>query len=300
MNIHLRMRPELLQIDSAFESSGCARNPQIHRRLLSVRTFHQEYPRPKSIVNPRARPRPPTKVLLDQQIPHNLRFSRHSFPYPEKKFPARIRLDDEPYSSRIERFGAFIFKNHTLPLQKICTNSQIHLVKSSYKKRTNSAEISLTLEFLFRILASVSLGGNSWRSKNSSHLNRREVRPRATIRPSGLISFDAASVETFGLDSASYAVLFFDKTRKIVGVQITVNEKDDGALKLSRRRRSVSLKAPQFFDLYGLSFDEAQRFDVGRDPSSKMLTISLKNIKRRRGRRPKKAEISGLPQTVPT
>jgi hypothetical protein len=114
------------------------------------------------------------------------------------------------------------------------------------------------------------------------------VRPRATIRPSGLISFDAASVETFGLDSASYAVLFFDKTRKIVGIQITGNVKDDGALKLSRRRRSVSLKAPQFFDSYGLSFDEAQRFDVGRDSSSKLLTISLKNVKRRRGRRPKK------------
>lgn len=114
------------------------------------------------------------------------------------------------------------------------------------------------------------------------------VRPRATIRPSGLISFDAASVEAFGLDSASFAVLFFDKTRKIVGIQITDNEKDDGALKLSKRRRSVSLKAPQFFDLYGLSFEEAQRFDVGQDPSTKMLTISLKNIKRRRGRRPKK------------
>ena len=114
------------------------------------------------------------------------------------------------------------------------------------------------------------------------------VRPRATIRPSGLISFDAASVESFGLDSATYAVLFFDKTRKMVGVQITKNAGDDGALKLSRRRRSVSLKAPQFFDLYGLSFEEAQRFDVGMDPNSKMLTINLKNVKRRRGRRPKK------------
>ena len=29
-----------------------------------------------------------------------------------------------------------------------------------------------------------------------------------------LISFDAATVETFGLDTASYAVLYFDKTRK--------------------------------------------------------------------------------------
>ena len=114
------------------------------------------------------------------------------------------------------------------------------------------------------------------------------VRPRATIRPSGLISFDAASVEAFDLHSVSYAVLFFDKTRKIVGIQITEKPDDDGALKLSRRRRSVSLKAPQFFDLYGLSFEEAQRFDVGHDSTSGMLTISLKNIPRRRGRRPKK------------
>lgn len=114
------------------------------------------------------------------------------------------------------------------------------------------------------------------------------VRPRATIRPSGLISFDAASVEAFGLDSASYAILYFDKNRKLVGVEITNNKRDDGALRLSKRRKSVSLKAPQFFDLYGLTFEEAQRFDVGHDPSSNMLTISLKNVKRRRGRRPKK------------
>jgi hypothetical protein len=114
------------------------------------------------------------------------------------------------------------------------------------------------------------------------------VRPRATIRPSGLISFDAASVESFGLHSASFAVLYFDKTRKMVGIQITDNENDDGALRLSRRRRSVSVKAPQFFDLYGISFEEAQRFDVGQDPATKILTISLKNVPRRRGRRPKK------------
>ena len=114
------------------------------------------------------------------------------------------------------------------------------------------------------------------------------VRPRATIRPSGLIYFDAASGESFGLHSASFAVLYFDKTRKMVGIQITKNEGDDGALRLSRRRRSVSVKAPQFFDLYGISFEEAQRFDVGQDPATKILTISLKNVPRRRGRRPKK------------
>jgi len=115
------------------------------------------------------------------------------------------------------------------------------------------------------------------------------VRPRATIRPSGLISFDGAAVQAFGLQSAAHVVLFFDKNKKAVGVKTTDNADEEGALKLSRRRRSVSLKAPQFFERYGLTFGESQRFDVRQDPDSGMLIISMKSVQRRRGRRPKTA-----------
>ena len=114
------------------------------------------------------------------------------------------------------------------------------------------------------------------------------TRPRATIRPSGLISFDAASVAAFGLDSAKYAVLFFDKTRKIIGVKISNNATEEGSLPLSRRRRSVSLKSPQFFHQYGLPVDESQRMEVTRESVDSMLMINVKDVKRRRGRRPKK------------
>jgi hypothetical protein len=115
------------------------------------------------------------------------------------------------------------------------------------------------------------------------------TRPRATIRPSGLISFDAAAVEAFELEKATHAVLFFDKTRKLIGIQLSKSDKETGAFPLSRRRRSVSLKAPHFFSQYGLAFEESQRFDVDEDPANKMLTISMKNVQRRRGRRPKKS-----------
>jgi hypothetical protein len=114
------------------------------------------------------------------------------------------------------------------------------------------------------------------------------TRPRATIRPSGLISFDAASVTAFGLDSAKFAVLFFDKTRKMIGVKITRTDKEEGTLPMSRRRRSVSLKSPQFFHQYGLTVEESQRFEVSRDPDDGMLLISVRDVQRRRGRRPKK------------
>lgn len=115
------------------------------------------------------------------------------------------------------------------------------------------------------------------------------TRPRATIRPSGLISFDAASVAAFSLESAKFAILFFDKTRKIIGVKVSTKNDEEGSLQMSRRRRSVSLKSPQFFHQYGLTVDESQRFEVTLDPADGMLLISVKDVKRRRGRRPKKA-----------
>jgi hypothetical protein len=115
------------------------------------------------------------------------------------------------------------------------------------------------------------------------------TRPRATIRPSGLISFDAASVAAFGLEKAKFAILFFDKTRKIIGVKLSNSADEEGVLQLSRRRRSVSLKSPQFFHQYGLSIDDSQRFEVSRDQSDGLLLINVKDVKRRRGRRPKKA-----------
>ncbi len=114
-----------------------------------------------------------------------------------------------------------------------------------------------------------------------------KTKPKATIRPTGLISFDASAVEAFNLQHAKHAVLFFDKTRKVVGIQMTKDPKDEGAIPITFRRRSASVKAPHFFERYALSFSESQRFDVGYDGDNGMLTISMKSVRRRRGRRPK-------------
>jgi hypothetical protein len=153
--------------------------------------------------------------------------------------------------------------------------------------QTHDEKLSLTVECFLSILA-VIVG--RWIMAFERYVPPRTAgaRPRATIRPSGLISFDATSVEVFELDKATHAVLFFDKTRKLLGIHMTSNQKEPGAFKLSRRRRSVSLKAPQFFSQYGLTIDEAQRFDVSEDKANKMLTINVKTVQRRRGRRPRK------------
>ena len=93
----------------------------------------------------------------------------------------------------------------------------------------------------------------------------------------------------FDIPSRSLSNVKFNKTRKIIGVKISNNADEEGVLQLSRRRRSVSLKSPQFFHQYGLSVEESQRFEVTRDQADDMLFINVKDVKRRRGRRPKKA-----------
>jgi hypothetical protein len=110
------------------------------------------------------------------------------------------------------------------------------------------------------------------------------VRPRVAIRPTGLISFDATAVESFGLESATAALLYFDRARKMIGIQVAKSADEEGAYRLSRRRGSVSLKAPEFFERFGLAFAQTQQFDVGHDKAKGMLTISVKGVQRRRGR----------------
>jgi len=111
--------------------------------------------------------------------------------------------------------------------------------------------------------------------------------PKATIRPSGLISFDADAVKSFDLKDASHLVLFFDPKRKLIGVKNVADSKTEGATPVTRRRRSLSVKCPEFFNTYGLIIDESKRYEVKQDDRAGLMTIDVSDIRRRRGRRPK-------------
>lgn len=110
------------------------------------------------------------------------------------------------------------------------------------------------------------------------------ARPKATIRPTGLISFDARSVESFGLFEATHAVLYFDRAKKRIGVKITTDGEEEGAIPLSRRRRSVSLKAPGLLDKFSLKLDGPKRLDASFDEKENKIVIDLASIRRRPGR----------------
>ncbi len=114
-----------------------------------------------------------------------------------------------------------------------------------------------------------------------------QAKPKVSIRPSGLISFDATAVEAFGLSKATHAVVFFDKTKKLVGIKPTRDASEEGAVPLNRRRRSMSLRIPSFFEQYAISLSQPQRFNASWDEASGLVIVNLKSVHRKRGRRPK-------------
>ncbi len=114
-----------------------------------------------------------------------------------------------------------------------------------------------------------------------------EAKPKVSIRPSGLISFDATAVEAFGLSKATHAVVFFDKTRKLVGIKPTTDASEEGAVPLTRRRRSMSLRVPSFFEQYAINLTQPQRFNATWDEANGLVVINLKSVRRKRGRRPR-------------
>ncbi len=114
----------------------------------------------------------------------------------------------------------------------------------------------------------------------------RKAKPdQVSIKRAGTIAFDTALAGAFGLTKVSHAILFFDPGRKLIGVKPTRNPKDEGAMKLTHRKRVTSLRARAFFETYGIRIDRVARYPVKREKDSGMAVISLGDLKRRRGPR---------------
>ncbi len=115
-------------------------------------------------------------------------------------------------------------------------------------------------------------------------------RPRTTqvsIKRAGTISFDRSAAIAFRLDRASHATLHFDAGHKLIGVKPAAAG-EEGALRLSHRKRVSSLRAKAFFEFYGIELTVTRRYAITIDKDTGLAVIPLGSVKRRRGPRPKK------------
>ncbi len=113
----------------------------------------------------------------------------------------------------------------------------------------------------------------------------RKREPRALIRPTGLISLALEDLTNAGIEPGTGAVLYFDRRRKLIGVEFVKDAEVEGAIRISRRRGTVGVKSPDFFEEFRLKLDAPKRCPVSFDPKRRMALVDASDIPRQRGRR---------------
>lgn len=104
--------------------------------------------------------------------------------------------------------------------------------------------------------------------------------PKVSIWSRGQIGFNQGAVTYYKIDKDkySYAVLYYDEDRNMIGIELTNDSAAEGATKLIfREGGGASFSAIPFLKTYGIDYSESQQFDVEYDNRSELFVVDLKS-----------------------
>lgn len=101
----------------------------------------------------------------------------------------------------------------------------------------------------------------------------RELAPKATIRKTGQISFNSAFIQKQNLNENKYAVLYYDKGKKKIGLQFTNDENEEGKLKIQKGKNFMTVSARAFLDFYEIPYTDTKKYEPAAEGS--MIVIKL-------------------------
>jgi len=104
----------------------------------------------------------------------------------------------------------------------------------------------------------------------------RGFKPRISIYGKGQVGFNQGATIAFGLAGLGYAVFYYDRESRKIGLSFTNNPEEEGAKKLKFRGTGASVSVKAFFDYYGISYEgKAKEYDVQYDSESGLYIIEL-------------------------
>jgi len=105
----------------------------------------------------------------------------------------------------------------------------------------------------------------------------RGYKPKVSVTKNGMIGFNQGSVQRFKLEDYQYAILYFDKENKRIGVELSNDENEEGVCKLRQRTSGADVSAKAFFDFYGIGYSSTTRYDAVWDDGEKRIIICLED-----------------------
>jgi hypothetical protein len=97
---------------------------------------------------------------------------------------------------------------------------------------------------------------------------------RVTIRQTGQFGFNIGSVNLYNIREYKFAVLYYDKSQHVVGIQLT-KETCDGAIELVLAPNNCFVKAKNFCEKFQIDYSSPRRFRLKREEQSGILYFEL-------------------------
>lgn len=104
----------------------------------------------------------------------------------------------------------------------------------------------------------------------------RGHKPKISLRSNGQIGFNMAAIEKFSLRKYGYAVLFYDKQRRLIAIKPTSDKDEDGAVRMQIRPTNASISGKSFLDYYEIDHSKTDKYPAVFDDESNMIIIDLK------------------------
>ncbi len=104
--------------------------------------------------------------------------------------------------------------------------------------------------------------------------------PKVSIWSRGQIGFNQGAVTQYKIDKekVSYAVLYYDEERKMIGIELTNDGAAEGATKLIfREGGGTSFSAIPFLKTYGIDYSDTHQYNVEYDSRSELFVVDLKS-----------------------
>jgi len=105
----------------------------------------------------------------------------------------------------------------------------------------------------------------------------RGFKPKLSIRKGGQIGLNQGAVRRFGLSDGMRVFLYYDKERRMVGIEALKDETAEGSRALRIRQGSASIAAKAFCDYYSIDYKESKSYAVEQDTESGYLVVQLES-----------------------
>ena len=105
---------------------------------------------------------------------------------------------------------------------------------------------------------------------------------RVSISLRGMLNFTDGARRKFKIDQFSYCVLYYDKEKQLIGVEMSNDESADGSIKIRIRKTGADVGIKSFIDYFEIVPKRTTMYEVRSGDNPNWIIIDLQTGRERK------------------